>query len=64
MTELEQKVHSNLDDALANGYDVREWDVEDIIVDLVCFASDCENEGSNDLRPHVISWLEAARKVQ
>jgi hypothetical protein len=62
--DLEERVHSNLQNALDNEYDVRHWDVDDIVTDLMCFASELEDEDPEDLKPHVISWLAKARNPQ
>lgn len=61
---LERMVHDNLDNALLNDYDVRTWEVEDIVTDLRCFAADLEAESDDAIRPHVISWLTKARNPQ
>lgn len=52
-----QKVFSNLDDALANGYDVRDWTPDEIVCDLQAYAADCESVSADQLRPHVVAWL-------
>lgn len=64
MSDLEKRVHSNLDDALENGYDVSGWEIEEILVDLFCFAADLEDEDIHDLRPHIESWVAARRNIQ
>jgi transcription initiation factor TFIID subunit TAF12 len=56
-TVTREQVYSNLDDAVANGYDVRDWSVEDIVADLLAFAEDCENSSPEGLKPHVEAWL-------
>lgn len=61
---LEQRVHSNLDDALANDYDVRGWLIDDIVTDLICFAADCEDDEPDNIRPHVLTWLALRRTLQ
>jgi hypothetical protein len=62
-TDLKKRVHSNLDDALENGYDVSKWEIDDIVTDLICFAADCDNETPEDLKPHVESWVAMRRNV-
>lgn len=62
--DLEQRVHANLDAALENDYDVRDWSVEDIIIDLICFAADVEDEKDAALKPHIQSWLAKNRNLQ
>ena len=62
---LQKKVWENLDSALANDYDMRGWTLEDIVLDLMCFAADLEDiEEVALLEPHVKSWLEARRTLQ
>lgn len=58
---MQQLIFSNLDDALANGYDVRDWTTDEIVTDLQCYAADCEDASADALRPHVEAWLEARR---
>jgi hypothetical protein len=64
MTEMEKMVHSNLDDAMANGYDVSDWPVDDIVNDLLAYAHECEANSPHELKPHVESWIAARRNLQ
>jgi hypothetical protein len=57
--ELEQKVHSNLDSAVDNGYDVTGWTAEDIVADLRAFAVELEDYSDEALLPHVVTWKTA-----
>lgn len=52
----EQRVHSMLDDAVANGYDVSTWTVDDIVADLLAYADLTDEETEEAIRPHVIAW--------
>jgi hypothetical protein len=64
MTEMEKMVHSNLDDAMANGYDVSDWPVDDIVNDLLAYSHECEDNSPHELKPHVESWIAARRNMQ
>lgn len=55
--QLKVIVFSNLNDALANDYDVRTWTAADIAADLVAFAADCEDYDPEELAPHIETWL-------
>lgn len=55
--DVEQRVHDMLDNAVENGYDVREWTADDIVADLLAFADLMDEESFADvLKPHVVSW--------
>jgi hypothetical protein len=62
--DLKEKVYSNLDDALQNEYDVRDWEVDDIVTDLLLYADDLSGYSGEDLKPYVISWLVVSRRLQ
>lgn len=54
---------SNLDNAVENGnHEVLAWDAMAIVIDLTCFAADCEDELPEDLLPHVAAWLAERKK--
>lgn len=61
---MQAMIHGNLDDALANEYDVSDWPVEDIVNDLLAFSWQCENYAPHDLKPHVESWIAARKNLQ
>jgi hypothetical protein len=45
-----------LNDAVSNEYDLREWSVEDICLDLIAFSEDCEDSSVEQLTPFVKAW--------
>ena len=54
---IEQRIHGMLDNAVENGYDVRDWSADDIVADLLAFADLMDEESFGDvLKPHVITW--------
>lgn len=62
--EMRTMIHENLDDALANGYDISGWPAEDIVTDLMAFSWQCEDYGEDKIKPHVESWLAARKNIQ
>lgn len=52
----EQRVHSMLEEAQTNGYDISDWTIDDIVADLLAYADLDEEETEDVLRRHVISW--------
>jgi hypothetical protein len=45
-----------LNDAKGNGYDVSGWTVEEICLDLLAYAEDCETATVEQLTPLVKAW--------
>lgn len=59
---MEKIVHDNLNNAVAGGYtSIREWTPEQIVDDLLSYASDCGDKTPDELLPHVRTWLEKNR---
>jgi hypothetical protein len=54
--QLEQRIHEMLDDAIENDYDIATWTADDIVADLLAFADLHDDEGAEQLKPHVITW--------
>jgi hypothetical protein len=52
----EQRIHSMLDDAMSNDYDIATWTADDIVADLLAYADLRDDEGENEIKPHVITW--------
>lgn len=65
MPSLKDRVFSNLDNAKENGYigsdgtKMNDWTDLDIACDLVCFASDLEDEDTEIL----VIWVKLWRKL-
>lgn len=54
---MEQRVYAMLDSAVENGYDIRDWSVDDIVADLLAFADLTNDDDTEEnIRPHVITW--------
>lgn len=57
-----ETVASNLDSAIENGYfQILEWPVKDIALDLIAYAEDCEDCSVDELVPHIWNWLDTKR---
>lgn len=55
-------VKSDLDSAIENGYfQILEWPAEDIALDLIAFADDCNDCTVEELIPHILIWLEGKK---
>ena len=52
----EQRIHAMLDDAVNNDYDISTWTADDIVADLLAFADLRDDEGEEQIKPHVITW--------
>jgi hypothetical protein len=52
----EQRIHSMLDDAMLNEYDISTWTADDIVADLLAYADLRDDEGEDEIKPHVITW--------
>lgn len=55
---LRQHVFEALNNAIENGYDLRQWSAEQIIDDLNRYAADLEAYMPEELRPHIEAWLQ------
>lgn len=53
---MEQRIHSMLDDAMNNEYDISTWTADDIVADLRAYADLTEDETDEAIKPHVITW--------
>lgn len=53
---MEQRIHSMLDDAMDNDYDISTWTADDIVADLLAYADLNEEETAEAIKPHVIAW--------
>ena len=54
--EREKRIHSMLDDTVANEYNITTWSADDIVADLLAFADLEQDEGEDEIKPHVITW--------
>lgn len=54
--QLSEIVWSNLDSAIGGGHEFNNWTVEEMAVDLLCYACDCEDLTEEQITPHVEAW--------
>lgn len=57
MSFTQDQVNENLDNAVANGFEMREWSAADIADDLIRNCADFENWEPSELIPLVEVWL-------
>lgn len=58
MDKIKQDVFESLDNAIENGYELLEWEPEDISKDLHEYDSQFENVSQEILLPIVKEWYE------
>jgi hypothetical protein len=58
-------VRANLRNAVENGYycDLDELSADEIVVELLAFAADCEDATEAELLPHVAEWVTERRQT-
>lgn len=52
----EKRIHSMLDDAMNNDYDISTWTADDIVADLLAFGCLEERDTAETLKVYVITW--------
>jgi hypothetical protein len=55
----QETVDTNLNAAMDGGYDISDWTAEDIAIDLLCYAADCESSTVEVLIPFIQAWKDA-----
>ena len=63
-TALRDEVFEALDNAIANGYDMKSWAPTDVAVDLLDHCASLEHLEPDDVLPHIIEWQLLPRKDQ
>lgn len=59
MADLREKVFDNLNSAIEGGYtEILGWTAEDVALDLLAYAEDCQEDTLADVLSHVQVWLE------
>lgn len=56
MNDLRERVFEALNNAVANGYDMREWAPSEVAVDLLDHDAGLEHLEPDDVLPHIIEW--------
>ncbi len=58
---MQANLNLSLNNAIENGYELDEWDAEEISSDLSCYDEDFECEDPQLLVPFIQEWLDARR---
>lgn len=54
--QLSKIIWDNLDSAIDGGHTFDNWTLNEMVVDLQCYACDCEDLTEDQLTPHVEAW--------
>lgn len=55
--DLKKKIFESLDNAVDNGYELKEWPAENIALDLAEYDEFFESYTQPELVPHIVEWL-------
>jgi hypothetical protein len=63
MNPSREAIFENLDNAKENGYFepgeyLHEHNAEDLAIDMMCYAEDCETSSVEYLKPFIQEWLD------